>query len=251
MAEILKNVRLYAGGVDLTGASNKIDAAAEVEERDVTTWQSYDPATDKVWKAVQGGTASAKITAGGFWPATDPLAVDDALFASLGGLSSWSALPKGSAVGDLAWLTHALEGQYQFLGPQGDIAPWSGSWSSSAPLARGIVAHPPGTPRAATGAGAAVQHLAVPAGGELLVALHVLSIAGTAAPTLTVTVESDDAQAMPSPTARATFTPATALGGQFRRVAGPVTDTWYRVSWTIAGTAPSFLFLVTLGVVPA
>ncbi|NJP33684.1 hypothetical protein [Micromonospora thermarum] len=251
MAEILKNVRLYAGGADLTGASNKIDAGAEVEEKDVTTWKSYDAASDKVWKEVQGGTASAKITGSGFWPAGDPLAVDDALFASLGGLSSWSALPKGSAFGDLAWLTNAMEGQYQFLGAQGDIAPWTGSWSSSAPLARGIVAHPPGAARVATGSGTAVQHVAVPAGGELLVALHVLSIAGTAAPTLTVSVESDDAQAMPSPTTRATFTPATALGGQFRRVAGPITDTWYRVTWTISGTNPSFLFLVTLGVVPA
>ncbi|MFG2056690.1 hypothetical protein ACGFI9_21970 [Micromonospora sp. NPDC048930] len=248
MAEILKNVRLYTGGADLTGASNKVDAGAEVEERDVTTWKNYDPASDKVWKEVQGGTASAKITASGFWPAADPLAVDEQLFAALGGLSSWSALPKGSAVGDLAWLTYCLQGQYQFLGQQGEIAPWSGSWSSSAPLARGIVAHAPGAARVATGSGTAVQHVAVPAGAELLCALHVLSIAGTATPTLTVTVESDDAQAFTTPTARAAFTPATTLGGQFRRVAGPNTDTWYRVSWTIAGTNPSFLFLVTLGV---
>ncbi len=248
MTEILKNVRLYCGGVDLTGASNKIDAAAEVEERDTTTWASYDPTTDRVWKEVQGGTASAKITASGFWPATDPLAVDDALFAALGGLSSWSALPSGATVGDLAWLTYAHEGQYQFLGAQGEIAPWSAIWSSSAPLARGIVAHPPGTARTVTGVGAAVQHVAVPADRELLCALHVLSVAGTATPTLTVAVESDDAAGMATPTTRATFTPATAPGGQLRRVAGANTDTWYRVTWTITGTTPSFLFLVTLGV---
>lgn len=248
MAEILKNVRLYAGGVDLTGASNKVDVGAEVEERDVTTWASYDAASDKVWKAVQAGTASAKITASGFWPAADPLAVDEQLFAALGGLSSWSALPNGAAVGDVAWLTYCLQGQYQVGGQQGEIAPWSGSWSSSAPLARGIVAHPPGAARVATGTGTAVAHVAVPAGAELLCALHVLSIAGTDTPTMTVTVESDDAQAFTTPTARAAFAPATALGGQFRRVAGPHTDTWYRVSWTIAGTTPSFLFLVTLGV---
>lgn len=249
MGELLKNVRLYSGGCDLTGSGNKIDVSAEVEEKDVTTWGDYDEATDKVWKAVQGGNASAKLGASGFWPAADPSVVDEPLWEQLGGLGPWSAFPRGAAVGDLTWLTYALQGQYQLLGATGDVAPWQASWSSSWPLVRGVLAHPPGTARTATGDGTAVEHVAVPAGSHLYATLHVLSVAGTGTPTITVAIESDvDADFDGSETTRLTFAAATAVGGQAVRAAGPWTDTFYRVTWTITGTTPSFLFVVALGV---
>jgi hypothetical protein len=249
VAEILKNVRLYNGGADLTGTGNKLEAAAEGEEKDVTTWASYDPATDTVWKEVQLGEKSAKITGSGFWTAGDPSKVDDNQWALLGGLSSWSALPKGSAVGQPAWLASVLEGNYQLLGSHGDIAPWSASWSTSSPLVRGLVAHPPGTARTATGTGTAVQHVAVPAGAELVAALHVLSVAGgPTPPVITVKLQSDDTTAMTTPLDRVTFNQFGGPGGEARRVLGANTDTWYRASWTITGDAPSFLFLLTFGV---
>jgi hypothetical protein len=31
-------------------------------------------------------------------------------------------------------------------------------------------------------------------------------------------------------------------------VSGPITDDWFRVSYTISGTTPSFLFAVTAGI---
>lgn len=251
MPEILKNVRLFNGGVDLTGRNNKVDASAEAEERDITTWGSYDPTSDRVWKEVMAATKSAKLTGSGFWEAGDPSMVDDALWAQLGGVGAWTACPRGAAVGDVAWVMGAMQGQYQLLGTQGEVAPWSASWSSTSPLVRGVLAHPPGLARTATGTGTVVQHVAVPAGGELVAALHVLSVAGTGTPTLTVKVQSDDAVGMPSAADRVTFTAATAVGGQAVRVAGANTDTYYRASWTITGTGPSFLFVVSLGVSPA
>lgn len=248
MVELLKNVKLYSGGCDLTGAGNKIDVTAEVEEKDVTTWGDYDPATDRVWKAVQAGTASAKLTGGGFWEAGDPSKVDDALWGQLGGVGAWSAVPRGAAVGDLAWLTQALQGQYQLLGGVGDVAPWQASWSSRWPLVRGVLAHPPGTARTGTGAGNAVEHVAVPAGSHLYATLHVLSVAGEDA-AITVAIESDTTGDFGgSESTRIEFDEATAIGGQAARAAGPITDTFYRVTWTISGTDPSFLFVVALGV---
>ncbi|HET6262350.1 MAG TPA: hypothetical protein VFG99_08950, partial [Chloroflexia bacterium] len=88
---------------------------------------------------------------------------------------------------------------------------------------------------------------AVAAGQWLVGTLHVMSVSGTG-PSLTATIQSDDAVGMPSPTARLSFNAQTAIGGQVFRLAGPITDTFYRVSYTIAGTTPSLLFMSAAGV---
>jgi hypothetical protein len=120
----------------------------------------------------------------------------------------------------------------------------AGSW----PLARGVVLNPPGTALTITGNGTAVQHVAVTTAAQYLYAsLHVLSVSGTATPTLTVKVQSDTV-GFPSPTDRITFTAATAQSSQISRVAGINTDDYYRISYTISGTNPSFLALVAVGV---
>jgi hypothetical protein len=114
---------------------------------------------------------------------------------------------------------------------------------------RGVCAHPPGTARTATGNGTGVQIVGgVPAGQYLYAAIHVLSVSGTSTPTLTVKIQSDNGSGFPSATDIATFTAATARTGEVVRAAGAITDDWFRVSYTISGTTPSFLFLVTLGV---
>jgi hypothetical protein len=80
-------------------------------------------------------------------------------------------------------------------------------------------------------------------------ALHVLSVAGTATPTITARVESSVDNTFASPTTRLTFAAATAVSGQTLRTAGTaITDTWWRVAWTISGTTPSFLFAAALGI---
>lgn len=245
MPEILKNVRLFTGGVDLTGRSNKIDASAEVEEKDVTTWADYDPDTDSIWKAVAGGLAQLKLSASGF---QDGGVVDEQMWNNLGGPGAWTAYPAGADVGAVAWLINAMESSYKAFDAVGEVHPWSADATSTWPVARGVGLHPPGTARTATGAGSAVEHVAVAAGRYLYASLHVPSIAGTDTPTLTVTVESDVDNTFGDPATQITFDAVTTEGGQILRIAGPVTDTFYRASWEISGTDPSFLFVVALGI---
>jgi hypothetical protein len=244
---VLKNVRLFTGGCDLTGRSNKLELSAEVEAKEANNFIP-DDSQDTAWKDMLAGIASAKLSGEGQWEAGDPSMVDDALWLQQGGIGPWTACPAKSLAGNVAWIANAMQGQYQLLGAVGDVAPWKAEASSTWPLVRGLVAHPPGTARTATGSGTAVQHIAVPAGMQLYAALHVLSVAGTGTPTLTVRLQSDDAAGFASPTTRITFTAATAVGAQIQRVAGPVTDTYYRADWTISGTTPSFLFVVAFGV---
>ncbi|MGW1595247.1 hypothetical protein [Streptomyces sp. NPDC002343] len=240
---VLVNVRAFTVGLDLTSVSNKIELSAEVEDKDATNYGSGG------WKEVLGGLASAEISGEGQWEAGDPAKVDDASWANLGGVGPWSISANNTAnVGDLAYLTSAMQASYTLGESVGEIAPWATSAKSSWPLVRGQFAHPPGTVRTATGTGAGVNVGAVPAGRRLYAALHVLSVAGTT-PSMTARVESSADNTFAAPTTRLTFAASTAVGGQILRTSGSaITDPWWRVAWTVAGTTPSFLFVASLGI---
>ncbi|MDX2948894.1 hypothetical protein [Streptomyces caniscabiei] len=243
MKTILTNVRCFAVGVDLTGNSNKIELSSEVESKDATNYASNG------WGEVLGGLASAELSAEGQWEAGDPSKVDDASWSQLGALGPWSVSANtAAAVGDLAYLMYGLRSDYKLFDAVGEVAPWTGTAKSSWPVARGQFAHPPGTARTATGTGTGLELGAVAAGDRLYAALHVLSVAGTT-PSITVRVESDDNSGFSSATTRLTFDAATAAGGQMLRTDGTaITDTWWRLAWTISGTTPSFMFVGALGI---
>jgi hypothetical protein len=241
---VLTNVRCFAVGVDLTGNSNKIELSSEVEAKETTNYGSQG------YKEVLGGLGSAEISGEGQWEALDATKVDDGAWAGLGGVGPWSvSANNGAAVGDLAYFTQALRSDYKLFDAVGEVAPWTSTAKSAWPLVRGQFAHPPGTARTATGTGTGIQVGAVATGKRMYASLHVLSVAGTATPTITARVESSVDNTFASPTTRLTFTAATAVGGQILRTAGTaVTDTWWRVAWTISGTTPSFLFTAALGI---
>lgn len=240
---VLTNVRLFAVGADLTGASNKVELASQVEAKKSTNYGSAG------WEEVLGGLADTEITAEGQWEAGDPSLVDDASWSQLGGIGPWSVGPLGAAVGDLAYFTNGLRSDYTLGDAVGEVAPWSGTVKSTWPGVRGQFAHPPGTPRTASGNGTGINLGAVTTGKRIYAALHVLSVAGTSTPTITARVESDTSGAFAAPTTRLTFAAATAAGGQILRTSGSaITDTWWRLAWTISGTTPSFLFAASIGI---
>ncbi|MFE9764615.1 hypothetical protein ACFYPC_08810 [Streptomyces sp. NPDC005808] len=240
---ILTNVRLFAVGADLTGVSNKVELSAEVEAKDTTNYASDG------WKENLGGLGKAEISGEGQWEAGDTTKVDDASWAQLGGVGPWSiSANNAAAVGGLAYFTNALRSDYKLFDEVGEVAPWTGTAKSSWPLVRGQFAHPPGTARTATGVGTGLQVGAVPLGKRMFAALHVLSVAGTT-PSITARVESSVDNAFGAPTTRLTFAAANAVGGQILRTDGTaITDTWWRIAWTISGTTPSFLFAASLGI---
>lgn len=239
---LLTGCRIFTGGADLTSSTNKVGLEAEKEDKDSTTFGSGG------WKEVKAGLGSAKAEGEGLWSAGDAGQVDDVSWADLGGLTGWSIGPNGAAVGDLAWVLKAHRGSYMLGGKPGDLAPWKAAAASTWPLARGAFLHPPGTARTATGNGTGVQLGAVTSSQYVYAALHVLSVAGTSTPTITVKIQSDADNTFASPADQITFTGATAIGGQILRAAGAITDTWFRAVWTITGSSPSFLLAVSVGI---
>lgn len=240
---ILTNVRYFAGAADLTGSSNKCELSAQVEEKDVTTFNSLG------WKESVGGLASSTIAASGFWEAGDAGKIDNESWADLGALTALSVGPSGASVGDLAYLTKAFKANYKLGGSVGDVAPWEANASGSWPMVRGQFAHPPGTARTSNGTGTGLDLGAVASGKRLYAALHVLSVSGTGTPTITVTVESDVDNTFTTPATQITFSDAIAVGSQITRTDGSaITDSWFRAKWTVSGTSPSFTFVVALGI---
>ncbi|WIM97703.1 hypothetical protein ACTOB_001251 [Actinoplanes oblitus] len=247
---VLKGTRLFVNAVDLTSVNNKVELMAEVDEQESTAFNP-DSATE-VWREVLGGIISSKCSAEGQWEAGDPGKVDDAAWAALGAIGPVTICPVGGpvAAGDLAYLTTMLAGDYQIGDQVGNVAPWSLDATGSSPLVRGAALHPPGTARTSTGNGTAVQLGALAADQALYVNLHVLSASGTT-PSITVKVQSDDNSGMTSPTDRATFTAATTRDAQTAKIVGAITDDYWRIAWTISGTGPSFLVIVSAGIGPA
>lgn len=239
---VYKDARIFAGAADLSGVSNKAEVSGEREVKDVTNFRSGG------WKESLAGLGSARIMAEGFWEAGDPGKIDDAAWAGLGGNGAWSVAPTDTIDGARVFFTNALQSNYTLLGSVGDVAPYKADAQSSWPLVRGLVANPPGTARTANGTGTVQQLGAVATGQAIYANLHVLSVSGTSTPTITVEIESDDAVGFPSPISRIAFAAATAVGSQARRAVGPFTDTYWRAKWTISGTTPSFLALVTFGI---
>ncbi len=239
---VLKNVRLFAGGADLTTVNSKVQFTAEAESKDTTAFA----ATGDVWHQVLSGIKSASISGQGQWEAGDASLVDDMAWSTQGAVVPISVCPATAADGSLAWLSQFNRTQYQLLGQVGEVAPWSLTGQGAWPLVRGAVLHGP-TARTSSGTGTSVQLGAVSSSQRLYVALHVFSVSGTT-PSLTVAIQSDNATGFPSAATVTTLTAATAIGSQITRVSGPITDDWFRISYTISGTTPSFLFCVTAGV---
>lgn len=243
---VLLDARLYLGGADLSGDGNKLELNDEAEVKTTTNWRSGGA------REVLAGIADSDLAADGYFEAGSLALPDDQFWATRRQTVPVSVAPEGdgdTAAGGLFYLTRMLTLQRQvFGGGLGDVNAWNLSAKGNWPLARGVCAHPSQVPRTSTATGTGLNLGAVATGRHLYANLHVLSVAGTSTPTLTATVVSDDNSNFTSPTTRVSFAAATAVSGQATRVAGPVTDTWWRVNWAVTGTTPSFLFLVTLGV---
>ena len=240
-ALVLTDSLLFVNGANLTGATNKIKVSAEVEALESTTFGSAG------WKENAAGLGSHSWEVGGWWDVGDAGKPDDRLWADLGTNAAWLATP-AAAEGGAAYFGNVLSASFQFGGEVGALAPYEGKGSGTGRLVRGTLFAGPGTARTVTANGTPVQLGAVAAGKALYASLQVSSVAGTS-PTIVVKLQSSTSSGG-SYTDRVTFTSANSISSQTGSVAGAVTDTWWRATWTITGTGgPSFLIGVAAGIV--
>lgn len=201
------------------------------------------------WVTVFGGNKSGAFDLSLMSDMADD-GLDERLFAYFAAADVPQSFVIGSADGSLGYTWKALGTSYTPMeGAPGALAMarYAGV-SSTGPIARGLLIHPT-TARTSSSTGTAYQIGAVSATQRLYASLHVLSVSGTS-PTLDVIVQSDTV-GFASPTSRVTFTQETAATANYQAssVAGAITDTEWRVSYTIGGTgSPTFSFVVIVGI---
>ncbi|MEU7904110.1 hypothetical protein [Actinoplanes sp. NPDC049118] len=241
------NITTWFSGHDMTGQLNSTALALSYDALDATV---YQPATVTNPSRVRvAGHEDAKLDEAGFWEAGDGL-IDPTAFAALGGGSQVVSASNDGAESSVAYLFRARQFNYEIFGQVGELIPFRltcqsarGTGLASVSAVRGRVLKTRADVSGTGATGTAYQLGAVSAGQYLYAALHVFS-AGT---TITAVLESDSDNTFASATTQATFSAITAVGGTWAtRVAGPITDTWYRLR--ITACTGTFSIACTAGI---
>jgi hypothetical protein len=235
--QVMRDQKIWFDGYDLTGQLNSVSVQAEADMKDATVFGNDT-------RINAAGLKIPAIGAAGFW---DGAPTDAALFGAVGVDGKLVTVANAAAAGSPAYMLNAMVGKYSYDGQVGELFGFKLEAASQAALVRGIVAENR-TSLAASGVGTARQLGAIPAGKKLYAGLHILNAGGTT-PSLTVTLKSDVTNAfVGAETTRLTFAAATTKGCQYQELAVAVTDTWWKPSFTVSGTTPSFDFALILAI---
>jgi hypothetical protein len=244
-ALVLTDAEIVAGPLRMGGIANEVSLDLEADALDATVF------TSQGWKTMVGGLRNATVEASGFYN-VDPIETgavgpDAQLWSELGGAQVPVTLSPTGLDGSVAYIVPTRRGSISLFGKVGNLAPFGSTMWGDGQVARGTLIHPATVLRTTTGNGVGAILGTVPAGRNLLAAIHVLAITGTT-PQLTLTVQRDDNAGFTTPTTVATLGPLSAPSSSLTVVAGPITpDDRYRVIWTLTGTTPSARFAVAVG----
>lgn len=240
---VLMDARIYWATADLTGFSNKVDLHSSAVDLDRTTFGSQG------WHERTAGVYDTAVGVDSYWEAGDLSMPDDMFWANLGGAVPASIAATSGASGTPIYLTRITESDNKPGAKHGDLLAQTTNGKGNRPLVDGLVMHPMGTPRTASGSGTGYQLGAVSAAQRIYCNYHLMSFAG--APTLTVKLQSSVDNTFAAPTDRLTFTASAALDAQHLSLLGPITDTWWRAVWTLTGgVSPSVMFNMSAGIGP-
>lgn len=235
----LVDATTWVAGTDFTTRLNELSVEASAEELEDTRFGTAG--ASRVGRSRIGGLQDVETELTGYWESAASGSVDAAAFTGLGTAAQVVTHSVDGAEQSVAYFYRARKFSYQLGGEIGSVLPFTlgiqgASGNGSVGLVRGQVGAASQEVSAIGALGSPVNLGAVAADEALYAAFHVLS-AGT---TISVKIESDDAQAFSTPAdvAGATIGPLTATGGTWMtRVAGPITDTWFRFNATaITGT---------------
>jgi hypothetical protein len=240
---ILNNCLCLVAGYDMSGKLNAIALDDTPDELDNTTFGCTA-------KSRKQGLSLVIATLAGFWEAAPDLYYSDFTLTNV----PMTIAPEPT-IGGPAYSFLSRNTEYQFGGTVGEMGKFSmKAQSVGQQLIRGAILENGVTARIATGQGAAFELGTVGAAQYMHGCIHVISAATAVGDTLNVIIESDSAETFDvSPETQLTFTQILGNGGAVYEwlipVIGPVTDTWWRCSWTIAeADAASFNFAVFFGI---
>jgi hypothetical protein len=229
---MLQDVTTWVAGYDFTTDLNQVSLSTSVDDLDATTFGGGG------FRARRGGLRSIEASYSGFWQSATTDAVDPQAFTQLGTIDQAVTISYDDAEASTAYMFQGGKFSYSLGGQIGEILPFDldmmGSHGASG-LVRGQITKAKGTVSATGASGTGVNLGNVATGQYLYATFHVFGTPGT---TITAVIQSDDNAGFSSATNRITFGPITTAGGTWgTRVAGPLTETHYRLNVTaITGT---------------
>ncbi len=240
--QALTSCKLYVAQYELSGHVNSMNLTAEVEPVEKTTFGSSG------MREYLPGLLTALADFVALFEADGTGKPDDVLHAKLGAEEHLVTMcPTTGAAGEPGYFFKAIETRLGRSGNVGNVFLLNVGAVGTGTLVRGTVLIPASSALTATGNSSPRELGAVAAGQSMWAALHVIAVSGTS-PTLDLVLQSDDAEAFSSPANRIAFSRVTAPTSERLSVAGPITDTWWRAAYTIAGTGPSFTLVLVVGV---
>lgn len=227
----LTDVTTWVAGYDFTTDLNQVSLAASVDDLDNTVFGLGG------YRRRVGGLRSVEASYSGFWDSATTDAPDPQIFTNLGTADRVVTIGNDDAEGSTAYMFQGGKFSYSAFGSIGEVTPFDLDMmgTNSAGLIRGSITKAKAVVSATGATGTAWNGGNVGAAQYLYATFHVFGTPGT---TITAVVESDDGAGFASATTRITFGPITTAGGTWgTRVAGPLTETHYRLNVTaITGT---------------
>lgn len=239
------DVEILAGPFRLTGRSNAVSLAFTRPALDVTnfdsgSWEESIAGMKKTAASVDGHYDASAIETGG-------LTLDEQLFGEMSSGQFPLTVAPTKTDGGVAYVAGATRGSLKMFGTIGEVAPFSSNMWGDGQAGRGNLIQPASSTVSASANGNGIQLGAVASGETLLLSYHVLSLDGTT-PTIDITFESDDNAGF---TTAATVHNTGAISipsGALVTVAGPITDDYHRVTWTLGGTDPVVRFAAAVAI---
>lgn len=225
----LTNAFSFVHGYDFSTDLNKLQLNAEATALDSTTFGA-------TYRSMAGGLKSWNYDMAGYWQSATSQAVDPESFPDLATAGRVFTVGADQTAGTACYMGQGGKFSYMLGGSLGELMPFSLSSTNTDRygLIRGQVAKAKGSVAATGALGSSLNLGAVGSTQYLYATFHAFSV-GT---TVTVIVESSADNTFGSPTTRISFTGVTTVGGTWgTRVAGAITDTWYRMKVSaITGT---------------
>jgi len=233
----LTNAGIYFSGHDFSGDMNAVQLQLGADAQEVTafghTARNFVP-----------GLLSSVFSASGYFEAASP---DATLAGNLAVGGDVLILAQDASVGSVAWMMQALLHEYKLLGQVGQAAPFDLAIAAEDAAMRGQVEvlSTLSTSTASTG----VQLGALSSAQRLWAAAMTTGAPGGSTPTLDLKVQSDDNGSFTSATDRITFSQMTTRSQEMASVDGAVSDDYWRFSWTVGGSTPTFPMIAAFGIV--
>jgi len=233
MTMVLKNAKVYLDSCDIGGVANRIRYGLDNRVLEATS------ISDSVEKYVAGISKFTTEIDGYYGQCIDEC-VENYTTPLL-------SIFTGSKPNHYGYSMESVEAEATFNFPVGELKNYTIRFESKSRGVR-VVTLDGEITKTSTYTGNGKELGAVASGEKLYSFAHVIDVSGTS-PTLDITVESDADNSFSSPATRITHTQFTDTGSEMKTADGPITDTWFRVKYTIGGDSPSFKMIVGLGIV--